>query len=151
MINRNYILHIFKQHRVINFDNSLCRKFNKTLTNNPSLMQLLINSTSFLRVNACKKTRLHVLIQGINEQPICVTCGRDVSMRLSGKYRYTFPSYCRSACFSGSVEVQAKRRSTNFERYGAITFTSTPTGIAKIKQTKEYYKTVRSSSVNNNL
>jgi hypothetical protein len=97
----------------------------RKLMNQPVLMQAVIDATSFLRGSACPKTRLHVLLLGITEQPVCQTCGRDVKMRLNGKYRFTFPTYCSSACFAGLADTNEKRSTTNHERYGAVSYTAT--------------------------
>lgn len=132
---RNYLLHILKRRGIINSDNSLHVKFNKTLKNDPELTQLLIGVTSFLRGSACTKTRLHVLLSSLINQPVCKTCSNDVHMRLTGKYRYTFPDYCCSKCFAGTNAVKSKRTATNLLKYGAISFASTPEGQAKMKQT----------------
>jgi hypothetical protein len=124
-MNRNYLIHILKQYGVITTDNKLHIKFMKKLMTYPTLSQAVVEATYFLRGSACLKTRLHALLQGISEQPVCKTCGKDVKMRLNGKYRFTFPTYCSSACFAGLEETNEKRNLTNHERYGAVSYTAT--------------------------
>lgn len=106
---RNYLIHLLKQYRIIDADNTLNVKFNKRLMEEPVLMQALINATSFLRGSANAKVRLHVLIQGITTQPICKHCQKDVFMRVSGPGRFSFPTYCSSKCSTNDPDVIAKR------------------------------------------
>lgn len=106
---RNYLIYILKHYKIIDPDNTLNVKYYKRLMDKPTLMQALIDVTSFMRGSADAKTRLHVLLQGITEHPTCQTCGRDVSMRLSGKYRFTFPTFCSSKCSTTDPAVQMRR------------------------------------------
>lgn len=106
---RNYLIHLLKQYRIIDSDNTLNVKFNKRLMSEPVLMQALIDATSFLRGSANAKVRLHALIQGIQTQPVCKSCGKDVSMRVSGLYRFSFPTYCGSKCSSNDPDVIERR------------------------------------------
>lgn len=106
---RNYLIHLLKQYRIIDADNTLNVKFHKRLMDEPVLMQALIDATSFLRGSANAKVRLHVLLQGLQMQPVCKTCKKDVSMRVSGPYRFSFPTYCSSKCSSNDPDVIARR------------------------------------------
>lgn len=106
---RNYLIHLLKHYRIIDSDNTLNVKFHKRLMDEPVLMQALIDATSFLRGSANAKVRLHVLLQGIQTQPVCKTCKRDVLMRVSGPYRFSFPTYCSSKCSSNDPDVIARR------------------------------------------
>jgi hypothetical protein len=117
-MNRNYLLYVLKQRGIINPNDTLNVRFSKKLFETPKLLQSVINATSFLTGSACIKTRLHVLLQGIKEQPTCSACGQDVFMRLNGKYRYTFPTYCSTKCSSSAREVIEKRQKTNTKKYG---------------------------------
>lgn len=102
----------------------------------PLLAQHVVELTSFLRGgNNCLKTRLHVLLQGITTQPTCKQCGNDVYMRLDGRYRYTFPTYCSSMCLSSAPEVKSKRLSTNLKKYGAPNPSQTQEVREKFKHT----------------
>jgi hypothetical protein len=116
MLNRNHLIHILKQHRILEQDDTLNIKFNKRLIESPTLLAHLIESTSFLRGTVCNKTRLHVLLQNIMEQPTCIQCGQNVKMRLSGRERYTFPKYCSTKCIASSAETKAKRLQTNSKK-----------------------------------
>lgn len=133
---RNHLLHILKQQGIINDDNTLHIKFKKKLMEAPELAQLVVDHTSFLRGNKnCLKTRLHVLKLGITTQPVCETCGVDVHMRLDGKYRYTFPVFCSSGCFSSNDDVKKKRKITNIQKYGVENAGAAAENIEKRKQT----------------
>lgn len=132
----NYLIHLLKQYKVINDDNTLSVKFKSRLMEKPILAQHLVEITSFLRGNGnCLKTRLHVLLQGITIQPSCKQCGNDVHMRLDGKYRYTFPTYCGTKCLSNSPEVKRKRITTNIEVYGVSNPSQVPEVREKFKRT----------------
>lgn len=118
----NHLIRILMNRGILQQDHTLNPVFYTRLMNNPELTQVILNLTSFLRGNTCLKTRIHVILRGITSQPVCATCGKDVNMRLSGKYRFTFPTHCSSACTSKDPTVLAKRAATNQQRYGAKTF-----------------------------
>lgn len=118
----NHLIRILINRGIVQRDYTLNPVFYKRLMNDPELTQLVLNLTAFLRVDACLKMRVHVILQGIVSQPTCATCGKDVGMRLSGRYRFTFPRHCCSACTSKDPEVLAKRAGTNLRKYGAKTF-----------------------------
>lgn len=109
---RNYLIHLLKQYKIIDADNTLNVKYSRRLMAEPILMQAIINATSFLRGSASAKVRLHALLQGITSQPVCKACNKDVYMRLTGKYRFTFPTFCSSVCSSNDINVQKKRIQT---------------------------------------
>lgn len=119
---RNYLIALLKTAGVITYGGRLNPVFDKRLKTNPGLTQHILNCTSFLRGDNCLKARLHVLLLGITEQPVCIGCGRDVGMRLDGKYRFTFPKHCGRKCVSEDLGVRAKRLATNMKRYGAPSY-----------------------------
>ena len=94
IMTRNHLISLLKQNGIIKVDNTLNPVFNKRLLNNPELAQHLVNLTTFLQGDPTFKIRLHVLLSGITEQPTCIQCGKDVVMRIDGKYQGTFPKYC---------------------------------------------------------
>jgi hypothetical protein len=116
---RNYLLQLLRVYKILDSTNRLTPKYNARLLNLPDLAQHVLNATSFLRVDACYKIRLHVLLQDVQEQPVCETCGKDVNMRVTGRERYTFPKFCCNACIAKSTSVKQRRASTNMTRYGA--------------------------------
>lgn len=119
---RNFLLQLLLKHGIVQQDSTLNPVFHKRLMNNPTLTQALLDMTSFLRGDVCLKTRVHALLQGITTQPTCIICGRDVAMRMSGRYRFTYPTHCSNACISKDPSVLNQRAATNLERYGAKMF-----------------------------
>lgn len=118
---RNYLIRVLQQYGIIQQDLSLNPVFRKRLLANPAIAQHLLEWTSFMRGDVCFKMRLHALIQGIDYQPTCVVCGRDVIMRLTGRYRFSFPTHCCQQCVGNDTNVIAMRISTNQRKYGANT------------------------------
>ena len=106
------------------------------LYHNPGLLQELIQSTSFLRYSASIKARLHCVMQIIESQPLCQTCDSVVKMRLTGRYRYTFPKYCSTKCSSSSTETKRNRSDTNLKKYGHSNFLASDAGKMKIREAK---------------
>jgi hypothetical protein len=121
--------------KIITEDMTLCVKFKKKLRLNPEIAQIILDATSFLKYSADFSVRLHCIIKGIIEQPICKTCGKVLKMRVDGIYRYTFPNYCSSKCFSVVEDVKEKRLRTNMEKYGASSFRVTEEGKQQARQT----------------
>lgn len=105
---------------VIKKSGRLSPKYNEILAYNPDHVQWLLEYTKHLRYNACMKTRLHCLLQGINYQPYCV-CGAPLRMRITGRFAYTFPTHCSNKCTAADPSVTEKRRNTNLTRYGVST------------------------------
>ncbi|MCK9369641.1 hypothetical protein M0R04_07015 [Candidatus Dojkabacteria bacterium] len=115
-MNNNAMVHYLKQHKILNGDLSLYVKYKKILNNNPEIIQKILDHTLFLKYSACIKTRLHCIINEITTQPTCGCCGHIVKMRLDGIYRFTFPTYCGSKCFSSTIEVREKRKQTKLSQ-----------------------------------
>lgn len=131
---RNYLIHILKQHGVITSSNSLNPVFNKRMLANPGLTQMVLDATSFLHGGPAIKTRLHVLLMGVTEQPICSQCNVPVHMQMTGKSAFTFPSYCSSKCLGKDAKVNAARMATNYQRYGAASYVASSEGRERAKQ-----------------
>ena len=129
---RNHLIQVLMNNGIVKQDHTLNPVFLKRLMNNPELTQVVLNMTSFLRGDVCLKTRLHALLQGITTQPVCTVCGRDVSMRLTGRYRFTFPSHCSGSCTSRDPIVLEKRAATNLALYGAKSFITSDTYHSKV-------------------
>jgi hypothetical protein len=123
---RNYLIQLLRFYQVLNIHDRLTPKYHARLLNLPTLAQHVLNATSFIRVDACYKTRLHVLLQDIREQPVCEVCGKDVCMRLTGRERYTFPRFCCNACIAKSPDVKQQKAATNTARYGAPSVLTSP-------------------------
>jgi len=102
---------------------------NSILRKNPHMIQFITERTSFLKYNASLKARIHCIIQGITEQPLCKHCGAPLEMRLTGKYRFTFAVYCGQKCSSNDEAVRYKRAQTNIERYGTSNALNLPKKI----------------------
>jgi hypothetical protein len=116
---RNFLLQYLKSKNIINTDDSLHIKFAKTLANNPDVAQAILDYTSFLTYDACMKARLHTVLSNITTQPVCETCKKVLKMRMDGRYRYTYPTYCGSKCFSNIESISDARKKTNLEKYGS--------------------------------
>lgn len=85
-----------------------------------NLLQSLMTYTNFLRYDASLYERIHCVMQDIKEQPKC-SCGKILHMRITGRYANTFPIHCSNKCTSNDELVKQKRKSTNLDRYGAVT------------------------------
>lgn len=114
---RNYLIQLLQRHGIVQTDFTLNPVFHKRLLANPSLTQHVLEMTSFMRGSVCLKARVHAVIRGLTAQPICSVCGKDVDMRLSGKYRFTYPAHCSNACISNDPVVQARRAATKRGTY----------------------------------
>lgn len=136
------IIKYLQENHIITEKLSLNIRFNSHIAKKPEIAAIIVQATSFLRYSAPLKARLHVIIQGIDEQPICATCGTHTEMRLDGIYRYTFPTFCSPKCFSNDDLVKDKRSKTNIEKYGSKNVLSSPEIREKIKAAnKERYGT----------
>lgn len=91
----------------------------RRLLRHTDLLQQVVEHTSFLQYNASLKVRLQCIIQRITDQPVCYVCKTIVKMRIDGRYRNTFPTFCSSECASSEQTVKQKRRNTNKQRYGS--------------------------------
>lgn len=109
---RSYLLVLLQKNGILNQDLSLNIKYNKRLLSHPALLQVVLDDTSFLVGKTDLKMRLHVLIQGIVVQPRCCTCGSVVTMRMSGRERFTFPLFCSNKCIANNPDVINKRRNS---------------------------------------
>lgn len=104
---------------IINADGKTVNvRFQSKLNKFPELAALIVENTSFLLYSAPLIVRIHCLIDGIKHQPKCQTCGNIVEMRISGRERYSFPSFCSQRCVSTNKTVQTKKRQTVMDRYG---------------------------------
>lgn len=121
---------------IVGGDGKLSTRFQSKLDKDPHLQLQVVEATAFLQYDACIRARLHVLLQRIVQQPVCVTCGGITKMRMDGKQRHTFPSFCSPACASKDIGVQTKRAETNLQRYGGV-YVSTPEGQARVRQTNQ--------------
>lgn len=101
------------------------------LYNYPQVIQSIINLTSFM-VNATDlKTRIHCILLGIVEQPVCKYCSQPVLMRISGKNINTFPTFCNSSCAAKHPSTKLKRSLTNIEKYGVDNLLKIPSNRYK--------------------
>lgn len=107
-----------KQNNIINQDNTLNIRFKSKLNKVPELTYKITEATTFLQYSASIKVRLHCILQGITEQPLCKSCGAVLHMRTDGVYRYTFPTFCSSKCLSNDKTTHEKRKQTNLDKYG---------------------------------
>lgn len=128
------LLQQLKLLRVIEND-KLSSRLNSVIKRNPQLAYDIVQLTSFLKYDASIKIRIHCLMQQLTQQPTCKTCGVDVKMREDGRYRYTFPDYCSSKCFSQVKEIKKKRAATNKKKYGHDNVLASQHGKNKTKQT----------------
>ena len=110
MINHR-LIHILKQYNILTHDNTLGRKYMRVLTNIPELMQMVLNETTYFKTSASPKERLHAILLGLTKQPVCKSCGQLLRMRLSGRFMYTFPTFCSSKCSSSDIDTIQKRTS----------------------------------------
>lgn len=99
-----------KQYGVLTDSNRLSRKYLRILRNAPELMQVLLNATTFYVTSASPKERIHAVLQGISSQPVCEECGVHLNMRLTGKFIYTYATYCGSKCSSKQLKTKDKIR-----------------------------------------
>lgn len=90
----------------------------RKMLHEPELCQRVVEYTSFLQYNAPLTIRVQCIIKGITEQHYCETCGTLVHMRDSGRFRYTFPSFCSQKCSASNEMTIIKKRLTNNRKYG---------------------------------
>lgn len=132
--NKDIIIYL-QQNHIINEDLSLNIRFASHIKKKPELAAVIVQATAFLRYSAPIKARLHVIIQGLTEQPLCATCGTPTEMRLDGRFRYTFPNFCGSKCFADDAAVKKKRSQTNIKKYGTESVLKSATIREKIQAT----------------
>jgi hypothetical protein len=120
MLTRGLILNTLRQAKVLTLKNRINSHYQEILSFHPELIQMIVESTNYLRYNACIKSRIHCLLLGVSDQPYC-SCGNLLKMRTSGRFAGTFPSHCSNACTSNDRTVVDKRKQTNLKRYGTVT------------------------------
>lgn len=91
---------------------------NRKLVAVPEVCQRVVEYTSYLQYDAPLNARVQCIIIGIITQPTCQTCGELTQMRTSGRFRYTFPTFCSSKCSSNDDITMVKKRLTNTKKYG---------------------------------
>lgn len=77
------------------------------------------------------QARLALLIAEQSEPPTCKMCSNSVKWNAATKQFFTF---CSARCTHQDEDVRTKTVNTNHQRYGAITWTSTPTGKALLSK-----------------
>lgn len=125
--NMNLNTKILQQWGLVLENGRLSAGVNSILRKNPHMAQFIIERTSFLRYNATLRARIHCLLQGLTHQPTCEHCNKPLEMRLVGKFRFTFPTFCGQKCSSNDAGVRNKRAQTNIEKYGTTNALNLPT------------------------
>lgn len=116
----NGFIHALIEIGVLKRSGRISPKAREILACEPRYIQYILEYTKNLKYNADILTRLHCVMKGITEQPVC-SCGSILRMRMTGRYAYTFPTHCSNKCTSNDKSVIEKRKSTNIEKYGAPT------------------------------
>ena len=96
----------------------MANNYSRKFANHPELIQSVLQYTSYLHYDAPLNVRIQCIVRGISEQPICKTCKSNVEMRVSGRYRYTFPTHCSQKCVARDPIIVERKRQTNLARYG---------------------------------
>lgn len=112
------LIHVLKAYGIIDKDNTINARYSKKLVSHPYILQQIVQTTQFLRYNAPIIARIHCILHNISYQPTCKVCGQATKMRLTGRQRFTFPTYCCSGCAAKDRDVLQKRYSTCEQRYG---------------------------------
>ena len=96
----------------------MANNYNRKFANHPEVIQRVLNYTSFLHYDAPLNVRIQCVVRGISEQPICKVCKDSLTMRETGRYRYTFPSHCSQKCVARDPIIVERKRQTNLKKYG---------------------------------
>ena len=95
---------------------SLANGYHRKLQAVPELWIKVIEHTSFLLYDATLNVRIQCICNGIHQQPLCEVCNGITKMRVSGRFRYTFPTFCSSKCSAGYDLTIIKRRLTYMKK-----------------------------------
>lgn len=121
-MNKTQFVDFLVTRKILNEDLTLHPGTIRRIECNDQLLENLQEMTHYLEYDAPLKARLQCILQDIRRQPKCRSCGKVLKMRLDGRYRFTFPTYCESTkCFADNRQVKIKRRKTNIKKYGAPT------------------------------
>lgn len=120
MLTRGLLIELLVNAGVLKRSGRISPKARELLAIEPKYIQLILEYTKQLKYDADILTRLHCVMKGITEQPVC-SCGGILKMRMTGRYAYTFPTHCSNKCTSNDSSVIEKRKNTNIEKYGALT------------------------------
>ncbi len=107
-----HLIYQLQLNNILTNERRLAWKAETRLLTNSEMAAAVTTATSFLLYSACLKTRLHCILQGVTEQPRCNACNCVVRMRMSGRYRFTFPRFCSSKCSGDDNSVKSKRHNT---------------------------------------
>ena len=105
-----YLIHQLYNIGVITDEYTICTRFQVRLNEYPELLQRITTVTKFLEYGASIRERIHCILQGITTQPKCCICGKTLHMRLQGRFKNTFSTYCSRQCMASSEQVKHKRR-----------------------------------------
>ena len=129
------MINILKEQGILTTDLAIHCNAKRIIGNNSEIRTLILDSTSFLEYDADISVRIKCILLGINYQPRCKECNNYVKMRISGRNRNTFPTFCSQKCSNSNDNVKNKRKTTCIEKYGVDNPTKTLDIQTKIKQT----------------
>lgn len=91
--------------------------------------------TRTLRCSGSLSERVHWILSGLDDYPVCKTCGGSLNLDFIGVISGYRTHYCSKVCLSKNKEVREKTKLTNLERYGVENPNQSDTVRAKTKRT----------------